>query len=148
MKLWSKLLDWLGFEEVEEDDGQEPLEEEMVPTPTTASRFRPNVVELQPNKNLRLVVLGPRSYDDVQQVADQLRAKRPVVVNLELADPKARMRILDFLSGAIYALGGRSQRVSELIFLFAPVNVDINNLLDDELSAIAAESKSRKTGGL
>ncbi len=148
MKLWSKLLDWLGFEEVEEDDGQEPLEEEMVPTPMPASRFRPNVVELQPNKNLKLVVLGPKSYDDVQQVADQLRAKRPVVVNLELADPRARMRILDFLSGAIYALGGRSQRVSELIFLFAPVNVDINNLLDEGLGAIAAESKSRKTGGL
>ncbi|MGI6357605.1 MAG: cell division protein SepF [Bacillota bacterium] len=147
MKLWSKLLDWLGFEEVE-DESQEPQEEDIAAPPMAAPRFRPNVVELQPNKNLKLVVLGPRSYDDVQQVADQLRAKRPVVVNLEMADPKARMRVLDFLSGAIYALGGRSQRVSELIFLFAPANVDINNLLDEELSAIAAEGKSRRTGGL
>lgn len=146
MKLWNKLLDWLGFEDVEENEVEETEEEEMS-EPLTAPRFRPNVVELKPTKNLKLVVLGPRSYDDVQQIADQLRAKRPVIVNLEIADLKVRMRILDFLSGAVYALGGRSQRVSDLIFLFAPANVDINNLLEEELNAVV-ENKPRKTGGL
>lgn len=150
MKLWGKLLDWLGFEDVEDEGDEETVDDELdVAEPLAAPRFKPNVVELQPAKNLKLVVLGPRSYDDVQQIADQLRAKRPVVVNLEAAEPKARMRILDFLSGAAYSLGGRSQRVSEMIFLFAPTNVDINNLLDEEMGAVAAvESKPRKTGGL
>jgi cell division inhibitor SepF len=145
VKLWDKLLDWLGFEDVE--DTEETLAEEL-DEELTAPKFRPHVVELQPSKSMKLVVLGPKTYDDVQQIADQLRAKRPVVVNLETADPKARMRILDFLSGAVYALGGRSQRVSDLIFLFAPTNVDINNLLEEELDTSALESKPRKTGGL
>lgn len=147
MKVWNKLLDWLGFEDVEETEENEAVDaadDELLEAP----RFRPNVVELQSAKSMKLVVLGPRSYDDVQQIADQLRAKRPVVVNLETADPKVRMRILDFLSGAVYALGGRSQRVSDLIFLLAPTNVDINNLLDEELPAASLESKPRKTGGL
>lgn len=147
MKLWNKLLDWLGFEDVEENVVEETEDEEMS-EPLATPRFRPNVVELQPVKNLKLVVLGPRSYDDVQQIADQLRAKRPVVVNLEAADPKVRVRILDFLNGAVYALGGRSQRVSDLIFLLAPTNVDINNLLEEELNTVALEAKPRKTGGL
>lgn len=147
MKLWAKLMEWMGFDE-DEDEGEE-LDETTENNDELAqvTRFRPNVVELQTSKNVKLVVLGPKSYDDVQQIADHLRAKRPVVVNLESADPRVRVRILDFLSGAVYALGGRSQRVSELIFLLAPTNIDISNLLDEDQVVIAAD-KNRRTGGV
>ncbi|HBK86198.1 MAG TPA: hypothetical protein DDZ53_09240 [Firmicutes bacterium] len=109
-------------------------------------RYRSNVVELQSAKNVKLVVLGPKSYEDVQAIVDHLRARRPVVVNLEGAEPRVRVRILDFLSGAAYALGGRNQRVSDLIFLVAPANVDINNLLEEDV--ISHLDNPSKMGGL
>ena len=143
MSIWSKFLNLIGFEE--EDDEEEAVEE-LQPVVGQPTRFRPNVVELQSAKNMKLVVLGPTTYDDVQAIVDHLRAKRPVVVNLEGAEHRVRVRILDFLSGAAYALGGRNQRVSEFIFVLAPANVDVNNLLEDD--AIAHMDRHGGTGGL
>lgn len=145
MKWWSKLMAWMGFSDDDEEEEwvEEEQEQGVVP------RFKPNnVVELQQTKNVKLVVLGPRKYEDVQSVADHLRARRPIVVNLEAADPDARMRILDFLSGAVYALGGRSQKVSEMIFLMAPTNIDISNLLEEDAAKLINQEKARKTGGV
>ena len=133
MSLWAKFLDFFGFEDVDEEEemGEDEVAVGKAPLGKSAP-YRPQVVELPSSKNMKLVVLGPKSYEDVQSIVDHLRARRPVVVNLEGADSRVRVRILDFLSGAAYALGGRNQRVSEMIFLLAPANVDINYLLDDE----------------
>ena len=57
----------------------------------------------------------------------------------------SRVRILDFISGAVYALGGRNQRVSDLIFLLAPANVDVSNLLEEDM--LNRIEKPGKTGG-
>lgn len=147
MSIWSKFLDFIGFEDEDEDDVEliADVDEQQHDTPV---RYRSNVVELQSAaaKNMKLVVLGPKSYEDVQAIVDHLRSRRPVVVNLEGAEQRVRIRILDFLSGATYALGGRNQRVSDLIFLLAPPNVDINNLLEDDM--ISHLEKPGKTGGL
>lgn len=140
MSFWDKFLGLLGFEE---EDEEEEVAADLALEPS--ARFHPNVVELQPAKNMKLVVLGPKTYDDVQVIADHLRARRPVVVNLEGAQPEVRVRILDFLSGAVYALGGHNQKVSDLIFLLAPTNVDVSNLLEDDLRSQLDESE---IGGL
>lgn len=147
MSIWSKFLDFLGFEDEDEDDAEEIVgDAEEQPAVDMPVRYRPNVVELQSAKNIKLVVLGPKSYEDVQTIVDHLRARRPVVVNLEGAEQRVRVRILDFLSGAAYALGGRNQRVSDLIFLLAPANVDVSNLLEDDV--MSHLDKPGKTGGL
>ncbi len=145
MSIWSKFLNLIGFEDEEDDDTEEMVEETEQPIDVPV-RYRSNVVELQSAKNVKLVVLGPKSYEDVQAIVDHLRARRPVVVNLEGAEPRVRVRILDFLSGAAYALGGRNQRVSDLIFLAAPANVDINNLLEEDV--ISHLDNPSKMGGL
>lgn len=144
MSIWSKFLDFIGFEDEDEEDAEGVVDGEE--QPDLPVRYRPNVVELQSAKNIKLVVLGPKSYEDVQAIVDHLRSRRPVVVNLEGAEQRVRVRILDFLSGAAYALGGRNQRVSDLIFLLAPPNVDISNLLEDDM--ISHLEKPGKTGGL
>lgn len=146
MSIWSKFLDFIGFEDEDEDDTEEIVEDVEQPSLDVPVRHRPNVVELQSAKNIKLVVLGPKSYEDVQAIVDHLRARRPVVVNLEGAEQRVRVRILDFLSGAAYALGGRNQRVSDLIFLLAPANVDVSNLLEDDV--ISHLDKPGKTGGM
>lgn len=145
MSIWSKFLDFIGFEDEDEEDTEEIVDDEETQLVEMPLRHRPNVVELQSAKSMKLVVLGPKSYEDVQPVVDHLRARRPVVVNLEGAEQRVRVRILDFISGAVYALGGRNQRVSDLIFLLTPANVDVSNLLEEDM--LNRIEKPGKTGG-
>ena len=75
---------------------------------------------------VRMVVLQPQSMEDTQTVIDNLRLGKPVIVNLENLQSEAAQRLLDFISGAIYALEGNIRKVSRGIFLLAPDGVDIS----------------------
>ena len=75
---------------------------------------------------VRMVVLQPQSMEDTQTVIDNLRLGKPVIVNLENLNSDAAQRLLDFISGAIYALEGSVRKVSRGIFLLAPDGVDIS----------------------
>ena len=70
--------------------------------------------------------LQPQSMEDTQTVIDNLRLGKPVIVNLENLQSEAAQRLLDFISGAIYALEGNIRKVSRGIFLLAPDGVDIS----------------------
>jgi cell division inhibitor SepF len=76
-------------------------------------------------KQLKVMVVEPVSFDDVQHVADYLKAKKPVVINLENTDAEISRRMVDFVSGTTYALNGNIQKISNQIFLCAPQNVDV-----------------------
>jgi Uncharacterized protein conserved in bacteria len=71
------------------------------------------------------VLFSPQSYSDVQTLIDHLRRHEPAIVDFQSVDGESGQRILDFLSGAIYALGGSMQRVSGTIFLLTPSGVSI-----------------------
>src|SRR5690606_39572840 len=77
------------------------------------------------NKTTRLVVFEPQSFDDVQSIVNQLKNKRPVILNLEETDKAIARRITDFVGGAVYALDGGVQKVSSSIMLFTPMNVEV-----------------------
>ena len=79
-----------------------------------------------PLKQLKVVVVEPLAFDDAQSVADYLKAKKPVVINLENTDQEITRRMIDFISGTTYALNGTMQKVGNNIFLCAPSNVDID----------------------
>ncbi len=126
----------IGFEseeqEVEEEGGLEDAaaegdagEAEAAAALDQAPRRRGSVVALSQPKSMRMVVAEPTSFEEVQAIALNLRNRRPVIVNLERTDREVARRIVDFLSGATYALGGGMQRVGGAIFLFAPHNVDV-----------------------
>ncbi len=72
-----------------------------------------------------VVVYEPRSPEDVQLLIDYLKQREPAVVNLDNVEPSAAQRILDFVSGAIYALSGSVHRISGNIFLLSPEGVGI-----------------------
>ena len=74
---------------------------------------------------LSVVVQRPTSFDDVQMVADCLKERRPVILSVELVPKEIARRLVDFVSGAAYALDGRMVRLSEALFLFTPSNVVI-----------------------
>jgi cell division inhibitor SepF len=83
------------------------------------------------------VLSEPRTYDDAQEIADNLRNRRPVVINLQRARPDQAMRIVDFLSGTVYALSGSISKIGPSIFLCTPDSVEIQGtikeLVEDEL---------------
>jgi cell division inhibitor SepF len=128
---FGKVLSLIGLESEEEamQDEEESLDEDTVEDEIAATveggRRRGSVVAISPPKAMRVVVIEPGAFDEVQAIALNLRNRRPVIVNLEHTDREVARRIVDFLSGATYALGGAMQRVGGAIFLFAPHNVDV-----------------------
>ena len=74
---------------------------------------------------MRMIVYQPKSNEDTQDIIDNLKARKPVVVNLEEMDNDIAQRVLDFVSGAVYALNGNIKKVARGIFVVAPSNVDI-----------------------
>ncbi|HET8975109.1 MAG TPA: cell division protein SepF [Solirubrobacterales bacterium] len=71
-------------------------------------------------------VVTPRSFNDAQQVADEFKRQKPVIINLQNSDRELAKRLIDFSSGMTYALGGGMQRISQGIFLLTPANVDVS----------------------
>ncbi|NLF45335.1 MAG: cell division protein SepF, partial [Syntrophomonadaceae bacterium] len=65
-------------------------------------------------------------FDDAQALADHLKSRRQVILNLENTTPDISQRIVDFVSGTTYALEGHSQQVGKTIFIFTPSNVEIS----------------------
>lgn len=81
----------------------------------------------------RMVIVQPESYDDAQEICDHIKNNQPVVVNLDCLEKDCAQRIIDFISGAIYSLDGNIQKVSNVIFVLAPSNVDLDGDFREEL---------------
>ncbi|GAF66156.1 cell division protein SepF [Alkalihalobacillus trypoxylicola] len=91
-----------------------------------------NVVSLQSVKNSSKVILfEPRTYDEAQEIADHLKARKAVIINLQRISHEQAKRIVDFLSGTVYAIGGDIQKLGVNIFLCTPDNVDVAGTITD-----------------
>ncbi|MDQ7793973.1 MAG: cell division protein SepF [bacterium] len=137
--LMDRILNFIGFEQVEvpeEEEGElEPLEERQPPdrgrrevaaAADHPPRTGPQLVSIPGvQKGLRVVIVEPESFDEVAGIVDHLRNRQPTIVVLEDADKELARRVIDFVSGATYALQGVTRRVSPGVFLFAPPNVDV-----------------------
>lgn len=92
----------------------------------------PNVVSLQNlQKSSKVILVEPRVYAEAQDISEHLKNKRAVVVNLQRIDKDQGIRIVDFLSGTVYALGGDIQRIGTDIFLCAPDTVEVAGAISD-----------------
>ena len=80
----------------------------------------------------KMILLEPRAYSESQQIADHLKKKNTVVVNMKRVTPDQAKRIVDFLSGTVYALGGDLQKIGAGIFLCTPKNVDVEGAITDD----------------
>ena len=80
----------------------------------------------------RLVVIEPRGFEDCPRLVDNLKARKPVIINLENLEQDIARKIFDFLSGATYALNGNVQKGANDIFVFAPENVDIAGNMENK----------------
>ncbi|MEN9203988.1 MAG: cell division protein SepF [Thermostichus sp. DG_1_6_bins_120] len=73
-----------------------------------------------------VVVIEPRSFDEMAQVVQYLRERKTVIMNLTLMDPADAQRSVDFVAGGTYAIDGHQERIGENIFLFTPSNVTVS----------------------
>ncbi len=80
----------------------------------------------------KMVLLEPRAYSESQQIVDYLKNRMAVVVNLKRVTSDQAKRIVDFLSGTIYAIGGDLQKIGGGIFLCTPNNVNVQGKITDE----------------
>ncbi|ARF15254.1 MULTISPECIES: cell division protein SepF [Sporosarcina] len=100
-----------------------------------ASSTQAPVISLQSlQKSSKVILLEPRSYAEVEDIAEHLKNRRSVVVNLQQIERDQGFRIIDFLSGTVYALGGDIQRIGADIFLCAPDNVEVAGKITEFLS--------------
>lgn len=139
-KLWDKILNIIGFEEEQNVIGEQ---DEMRSAQTTAVTAKENEMSYQTSGPAKVLILAPRRYEDVQEIANHLKAGRAVIVTLEDLDRDLAKRIVDFMGGVAYALNGEVQRVAEGIFVFAPqsvvVNTDSYSALREEAAAVREE---------
>ena len=91
------------------------------------------VVNINATTQLLVVLVKPERFEDASTIADQLNAKRTVVLNLESTGKEVSRRLIDFLSGVAYANNGQIKRVATSTFIITPYNVDIMGDLIDEL---------------
>ena len=141
--LLNKFMDFIGIEETEMDDdmyGDEYYEGESqaqtdngLNMANRSKRQRTaasaasgsNVVSLPTAASMKMIVYHPISYEDTQNIIDNLKSRKPVIVNMEELEIDCAQRILDFMAGAIYALNGSIYKISRGIFVVAPTNYDI-----------------------
>ena len=80
----------------------------------------------------KMILLEPRAYSEAQQIADHLKKRNTVVVNLKRVTSDQAKRIMDFLSGTIYAIKGNIQRIGSGIFLCTPNNINVQGKITDD----------------
>ena len=121
----------------DEPERQEPAYEEP-----SFSRRRSKVISMPENRTsasgdtqMKMIIFRPTSYDETQSVIDSLKARKPIIVNLDEIDVAVAQRILDFISGAVYALGGDIKKAARNIFVVAPSNVEVTSNMSAERSS-------------
>ena len=135
MSTMNKMLKWIGLaDEVEEEEEFLTASHSEPEEPVIPAGKRGKVVNIQASTQLKVVVMQLTSFEDAKDIADHLKTKKPVVINLEKLDKDVSRRVVDFLSGAVYGVDGNIQKVANGIFLIAPYNVGIMGDFKDELT--------------
>ncbi len=135
----NKVLDALGLsndsnEDIENDDVYE-YEDEKEEVEEERGLFgakKTKLVNMPQVQSVKMVITQPTSFDQSEEICNYLKERKSIIVNLEYVNKDVARRIIDFLSGAVHALNGHIQKVSNSIFLIAPVNYDIESDLARE----------------
>ena len=85
-----------------------------------------------PSNGGKMILLEPRAYSESQQIADHLKKRNTVVVNMKRVTSDQAKRIVDFLSGTVYAISGEMQKIGNGIFLCTPKNIDVEGKITED----------------
>lgn len=130
MGLVDKIKDLTGFgdydyeDEFEEEEFEEVSESKVRSKPLVTKKNKVVPIGAQEGQN-RIVVLKPKCFNNSTEVADELKQRRPVIIDVGALDPDEARRVVDFIAGTVYGVDGNMQKVSGGIFLATPNHVDI-----------------------
>ena len=137
----NKVLDFLGVE----TESEEELENENIyeysdnteveeEQPEERGFFgkKSKIVSMPQVQQVKMVITQPTCFEQSEEICNYLKEKKSIIVNLEYVNKEVARRIIDFISGAVHALDGHIQKVSNSIFLIAPMNYDISSDLARE----------------
>ena len=129
-KVWNLFgMDQAENDELEDEDvydydyDEEPAEEKK----SFIKKNNSKVVSMPQNQSIRMVISQPTTFEQSEEICGFLKEKKSVIVNLEYVNKDVGRRIVDFISGGVYALDAHIQKVSNSIFLIAPINYEITN---------------------
>ncbi len=92
----------------------------------------------------KMILLEPRAFSEAQTIADYLKSRNTVVVNLKRVTPEIAKRIVDFLSGSVYAIGGDLQKLGNGIFLCTPNNVNVEGKISGDEKGQGKQTKKQE----
>lgn len=134
--IMNKVLDLFGVdtaeEEYDEEEGYEQEEQDEQEENRTFWNRRSKVVNMPQTEQIKMVISQPTTFEQSEAICDLLKEKKSVIVNLEYVNKDVARRIVDVISGAVHALDGHIQKVSNSIFLIAPYNYEITSDLARE----------------
>jgi len=142
MSILDELKKWTHpYEDEDEEDEDDILAEEPAPKKEGAFDSRRNkeddrrnkVVNIHATTQLKVVLVKPERFENASEIADHLKDKRTVVVNLESTNKDIARRLIDFLSGVAYAGEGKIKKIAANTYIITPYHVDIEGDLIDEL---------------
>ena len=132
--IMNKVLDLFGMDNAEEEyDEEEGYEEEIEQDEEQDegrnfwNRRSNKVVNMPQTNQIKMVISQPTTFEQSEAICDLLKEKKSVIVNLEYVNKDIARRIVDVISGAVHALDGHIQKISNSIFLIAPYNYEITN---------------------
>lgn len=135
----NKVLDFLGVETngQEEYDDEYDFETSEVDNEEESEErgfFKRKVVAMPQIQQVKMMITQPTSFEQSEEICGYLKEKKSVIINLEYVNKDVARRIIDFVAGAVNALDGHMQKISNAIFLVAPMNYDIaSDLAREEL---------------
>ena len=132
--IMNKVWDLFGMDTAEEkedenvynmDDEYNQEDEEVEEKRVWGKRNNNKIVSMPQMQQVKMVISQPTSFEQSENICDLLKEKKSVIVNLEYVNKDVARRIVDVISGAVHALDGHIQKISNSIFLIAPYNYDI-----------------------
>lgn len=148
MASFKGFMDWIKGEDMEDDYEEFVPRSQPAATPAASASAAPEdslsytadtqrsnnkVVNIHATTQLAVVLVKPDRFENAAEIADHLKDKRTVVLNLEQTNKDVARRLVDFLSGVAYANEGKIKRVANSTYIITPYNVDILGDLIDEL---------------
>ena len=134
--LMNKVFDLFGMDQAEQEDYEdedvydyENEDEEEVEDKKIFGRRNNKVVNMPQSQSqaIKMVISQPTNFEQSDEICSFLKEKKSVIVNLEYVNKDVARRIVDFISGGVFALDGHIQKISNSIFLIAPMNYEITN---------------------
>jgi len=137
--VWDKLLNIIGLEtevdlekEQKSSDSFYQEDDELLDNPFITRGKKGRVVNIHQASQNNVVVFQPTTYEETQHIVDSIKKRKPVILNLDTLNTSLAQRILDFLSGAVYAVEGTIQKVARGIFVLTPSNIDVTGDIPEE----------------